>query len=109
MGTKYSFGWSSNNEDDVECPELSAFLEDINAVLERHGVGLEWDRDYEGYDKIVLVPFARHDLDFTANLSDYSGGVPWLDAAKANFEAKRKARAAQPSRSTAAKASTKIR
>ena len=69
----------------VPCPELDAFVDDMNGVLEKHGIGLELDGDEYG-QRIILVPFTSHQEEFfTRALDEYRYGISWLDAARAAF------------------------
>ena len=85
MLKKYAFDYPE--EAAVECAELDTFLADIDEVLKKHGVGLKidgWESVGAGF--IRLVPYKDHESDiFTDQLSEYRGGVPWLDRAKAAF------------------------
>jgi hypothetical protein len=94
MPNKYSFsGWALNDPDGVECPELDALVADVKAAFEKHGAGIGVESDYESSDKIVLVPFGKTDFDWlTDDLDDYSGGIPWLDAARDQYHRNREAR-----------------
>lgn len=67
----------------VVSPELSAFMNDLVAVCEKHGVGFLLSEVYEGRDEIRLVPFEEADFEFLLReLGDSRGnGVPWLDRA----------------------------
>jgi hypothetical protein len=90
---KYSFGYSYNDQDSVEIPELDAFLDDLMAVFERHGAAIGVD-SYSEYGKLILVRTAERD-DFTGNLDDRGAGIAWLDAAheryKENYHRRHKA------------------
>jgi hypothetical protein len=82
---KYCFGWS--NEDAVECPELDSLIEDVVAAFEKHGAGISLEGGYDDESaKIVLVKFEQDDFNWlTDHLREYSGGIPWLDEAKARY------------------------
>jgi hypothetical protein len=81
---KYSFGWSA--QDSVNIPELDALWADLLAVCKKHGVGFEKEHDYDGADDIILTGFSSTAVDcLFADLDEYRGGIPWLDAAKDRF------------------------
>jgi hypothetical protein len=87
MAGKYRFGYGPQ----IESPELDAFVADVVAVFEQHGVGISYtqerDYDYGNESSIVLVPFDVADFDWlTGDLEDYQSGVPWLDAAKRRYQ-----------------------
>jgi hypothetical protein len=104
----YSFGYSS---DEIDIPELDAFLTDMRSVCERHGIGFEWEHGWgEDGSKLLVVPFERAEWDFFfEHLDDYEGGISFLDAAKEAWNEKREKRreaeeAAQSQRHAAARA-----
>lgn len=75
-------------------PELDAFITDIKATCARHGIGFELERGYseDSSTDMLLVPYERADFDFiTDDLDDYRGGIPWLDAAKAEWSRRQEA------------------
>lgn len=88
----YSFGYSASAEDRVEIPELTALVNDIVAVCEKHGVAFDLQR--AGGDfysaKMTLEPFKKDSdfswIDIDEDLEEYGSGIPWLDAAKVEFE-----------------------
>lgn len=82
--TKWNFG-DYPCDVNVECPELDAFLDDLDAVLKKHGVGIEFDR-WDEYPKLTLVPYDGDLSMFTDHL-DYGGRIPWLEDAKKRWHA----------------------
>lgn len=89
----FSFGYST--EDAAPCPELSAFIDEIDAVCEKFGMGFELKGGYDEYEspKMVIVPYENADLEWVAgHLEEYNGGIPALDRAKAEQAANRAAR-----------------
>lgn len=74
------YGFDAYSGVKVPCPELDAFLDDLDAVLKKHGVGIEFDR-WDEYPKLTLVPYDGDLSMFTDHLSD-CGRIPWLEAAK---------------------------
>jgi hypothetical protein len=78
MSHKYKFyGYYGEG---VECPELDALVTDIEAVLAKHGVAYRREGEYEGSDRIVLVPVEEGDFSdvFLVNLDDWSRDIPWV-------------------------------
>lgn len=94
MTDKYAFGWDDDAA--VECAELDALLEDIEAVLSKHGVGFVLEHDYEERSKIMLVKYDRavvqavgyYSIALIESLSDYREGIDWLDRARSAYDAK---------------------
>ncbi|MDA8253724.1 MAG: hypothetical protein M0Z28_31735 [Rhodospirillales bacterium] len=111
----YSFSFA--DEPSVEIPELDAFMADLKAACEKHGVGfvLEWDND--DIKILNIVPVAAGDWAmFTDYLTYYEGGVPFLDAAKARWrtlvaerDRARREQAAQQSRAEIARQETALK
>jgi hypothetical protein len=97
----YSFG--SSYEFGVEIPELDAFVAEIDAVCQRHGVSFKIDHGWSDdcAARIVLAPYESVADDLLRNLEEAERGVPWLDAARdevrrrqtAHYEAERAAKA----------------
>lgn len=71
--------FSDYSEVAVACPELDAFIDDLDAVFKKHGVGVKFDSCSE-YPKLTLKPYDGDLQAFTEHL-DESRGIPWLDAA----------------------------
>lgn len=88
----FNFGYYGD-EDVVPCPELTAFLDELIDVCEKHGMGFELDGGHDEPAKVVIVPFDKADFDWATNhLDEYQGGVPALDRAKEAQAAKREER-----------------
>jgi len=96
---KYVFGhWQDAELDGVEIPELTAFLNELEDLFEKHGVGIDLEQAYSDEPaKLRLVSYHSYmnhtDADlFVRDLEDYERGIAWLDEAKAKVEANRQAR-----------------
>ena len=94
MGNTYAFTDCGPDEAKVECPQLDIFIKELKAVCKRHGIGFTLEDTGYGYDcsvpEMVMVPFKSADFDWITNgLDEYRGGIPWLDAAKAEYIARR--------------------
>src|SRR4051812_40044389 len=77
----YKFDWSNIT---VNCEKLDQFMEEFKRLCNAYGIGFEVDSDYDSsIAKIIIVPYGKGDFDmFTDSLSEYRGGVPWLDKAR---------------------------
>lgn len=85
----YSFGYGYAP---VDVPELDAFITDIRSVCERHGIALALEGGYEEGPKLILVPFTDWDEDVIKHhTEDYQSGIPFMDRAKAEWEANKHA------------------
>ena len=83
---KYNFG-GYHPEANVECSQLDAFLDALEAVCEKHGLGFQ--KDYDDRRTIILVPYAEgEDLqDFLASDLELATDIPWLAAAMDFYKA----------------------
>ena len=85
----YSFGYGQK-ADEVEIPELDVFLLALFKVCKKHGVGMRVEcSDYAGGLVLTSIDLGDWGM-FTQSLDEYEGGVPFLDAAKIEWQ-KRKA------------------
>jgi hypothetical protein len=90
--------WQGAELDGVEIPELTAFLNELEDLFEKHGVGIDLDHGYgDERSKLRLVSYHSYmnhtDADlFIRDLEDYERGIAWLDEAKAKVEANRQER-----------------
>lgn len=92
---EWTFGYG--NEDAVECPELDAFRNDLIALCRKHGVSIEHERGWDGEGgNIKLIPYRDGDAldDVFRYLEEAERGIPWLDAARVQYESNRNRRAA---------------
>lgn len=93
---RYGFG-TTDDACKVECPELEAFLGDLIAVCERHGVVPALEESWHNDElMLVLQPFTAKDavglIDaLTENLED-ARGPDWLLAAKERCEENKRMR-----------------
>ena len=104
MAKLFDFIGYGEARDAVECPELEALIDDLDAAFKKHGVGFGIERGYDEPDKIILVPLAQADHDFmTLNLEDASPDIPWIVAARSAAMTKRDARYSAERSAAAAK------
>lgn len=83
--TKYKFGWSRDAA--VPCHKLDEFMDELDALCKRYGIGFEMEGVGDGYGKLVPTSYTSGDFNmFVAHTEDYAGGVDWLDEAKARYE-----------------------
>ena len=80
----YSFGYGSTR---VKCAELDRFRHELRALCERYGIGFELFDNYDDCRSLRIVSIKEADFDiFIDGLDNYTGGIPWLDEAKAEHQ-----------------------